>query len=155
MKTHATIGTILGLAAVLGTAALAAPTAKAGRAGAARHAARTHAQAVTRAAHAAATAEKSHRSISAAEAEKIARGKYHGKVVGQATTAGSGGRDYSVRLLSGKTMRDVMVNRTSGKIESARIVTANRDSVMKRRAAKARTAAHHTMRAKRPVTRHS
>jgi hypothetical protein len=154
MRTHTVIGAFLGLAAIVGSAALAAPTVKAGHAGAARHAAWKHAHAAAQTVHSRSSHAASRHGISAAEAEKIARAKYHGKVIGHASTA-EGGRDYSVRLLSGKTTRDVMVNRATGKIDSARIVTAKHDAMTWHDAGKGRNAAHRTARPNRSATRRS
>lgn len=62
--------------------------------------------------------------VGAARAGKSALAKYHGKVVGKIALENEDGKmQYSVNVLSGKTMREVMVDARSGKIASVEVTT--------------------------------
>lgn len=88
--------------------------------------------------------------ITAARAEKVALARYHGKVMGHPVLQKENGRhDYAVRLMSGKTAREVRVDAATGKIMSARIMTASESG---RRMAKAAPKSHAR---KMSATKHS
>lgn len=152
MKGLFTAGTMLGMAAMLGgnafaaktTAKPAAPkTSVKAAAKPAGHTAKAKTARHTRRAH----------DISAATAEKAALAKYHGKVVGRPVLQKENGRhDYAVKLMSGKTEREVKVDARTGKVENARLMTTaerGRKPAAKSRAAKsvARTKAKKTAKA--------
>lgn len=63
--------------------------------------------------------------IGPARAEKVALARYHGRVMGRPVLENERGRrDYEVKLMSGKTEREVAVNANTGRIDGARIMTS-------------------------------
>lgn len=70
-----------------------------------------------------------HVKTTAAQAQKTALAKYHGKVVGKVELENEDGKwQYAVVIRSGKTMREVMVDANTGKIGNVEVVTAAEES---------------------------
>jgi len=66
--------------------------------------------------------------ISVARANRIALHKYHGKIQGKTVLENEEGKwEYAVTVLSHKTLREVMVNAQTGKIDNVEVVTAGEE----------------------------
>src|SRR5437870_10877257 len=66
--------------------------------------------------------------ITAEQANAIAVKKYHGKVVGKTKLENEEGKwQYGVLVRSGKTLREVMVNAKTGKIDNVEVTTATKE----------------------------
>jgi len=66
--------------------------------------------------------------ISTAQARAIALKKYHGKVTGKTPLENEEGKwQYGVLVKSGKTLREVMVNAMTGRIDSVEVTTEARE----------------------------
>lgn len=66
--------------------------------------------------------------ITADQANATALKKYHGKVVGKTKLENEEGKwQYGVLVQSGKTLREVMVNAKTGKIDSVEVTTAAKE----------------------------
>lgn len=66
--------------------------------------------------------------ISASQAEKIALAKYPGKIVEKTKLENEEGVwQYSVMIQSGKTLREVMVNAKTGKIDNVEVTTTSKE----------------------------
>ncbi len=71
--------------------------------------------------------------ITAAQANEIALKKYHGKIVGNTPLENEEGKwQYGVMVRSGKTLREVMVNAMTGKIDSVEVTTEAKESAEKK-----------------------
>jgi hypothetical protein len=71
--------------------------------------------------------------ITTAQANKIAATKFHGKVVGMTPLENEEGKwEYGVMVRSGKTLREVMVNAMSGKIDSVEVTTLSKEVAEKK-----------------------
>src|SRR5258708_20490578 len=83
-------------------------------------------------------------SVSAKQAEAIAIKKYPGKITGKTALENEEGKwQYGVLVKSGKTLREVMVNAKTGKIDSVEVTTnAKERAEAKADAAKAAKAKH-------------
>ncbi|CEK18871.1 PepSY domain-containing protein [Chthonomonas calidirosea] len=83
--------------------------------------------------------------ISAAQAKQIALKRYHGRVVGKVALENEEGVwQYSVMVRSGKTLREVMVDAKTGKIDSVEVTTAAKERA-ETKADKARANAHRSL----------
>ncbi|HEY3297556.1 MAG TPA: PepSY domain-containing protein [Armatimonadota bacterium] len=72
----------------------------------------------------------SHTQITAAQAEAAALHKFPGKVVEKTKLENEEGVwQYGVMVKSGKTLREIMVNAKSGKIDSAEVTTASKEGI--------------------------
>ena len=82
--------------------------------------------------------------VSAKKAEAIALKKYPGKMTGKTALENEEGKwQYGVLVKSGKTLREVMVNAKTGKIDTVEVTTeAKERSESKADAAKAAKAKH-------------
>jgi len=70
-----------------------------------------------------------HVKITAKQAVKIATAKYPGKVVGKVELENEEGSwQYAVNVRSGKTLREVMVSATTGKIANVEVTTAKEEA---------------------------
>lgn len=77
-------------------------------------------------AHAHAT--RSHAKLATAQANSIALKEFPGKVVGKTKLENEEGTwQYGVMVRSGKTLREVMVNANTGKIDSVEVTTAGKE----------------------------
>ncbi|HLI48471.1 MAG TPA: PepSY domain-containing protein [Chthonomonas sp.] len=80
--------------------------------------------------------------ISAARAKQIALKRYHGRVVGKVALENEEGIwQYSVMVRSGKTLREVMVDAKTGKIDNVEVTTAEKERA-EARAEKAKANGH-------------
>ncbi|HLH80969.1 MAG TPA: PepSY domain-containing protein [Chthonomonas sp.] len=80
--------------------------------------------------------------ISAAQAKQIALKRYHGRVVGKVALENEEGIwQYSVMVRSGRTLREVMVDAKTGKIDNVEVTTAAKERA-EARAEKARANGH-------------
>ncbi|HZP84372.1 MAG TPA: PepSY domain-containing protein [Chthonomonadaceae bacterium] len=83
----------------------------------------------------------SHIKISASQARKIALKKYPGKVEGKIKLEKEEGSwQYAVNIRSGRTMREIMVNASTGKIAHAEVTTKAEEQKEARAEAKAQKA---------------
>lgn len=74
-----------------------------------------------------------HAKITVAQANAIALRKYPGKVVGKTPLENEEGKlQYGVMVRSGKTLREVMVNAATGRIDSVEVTTAAKERAEKR-----------------------
>ena len=90
------------------------------------------AQAAPAAKHAKSTtrphATQSHAKLTAAQAEAAALRKYPGRVTAKTKLENEEGSwQYGVMVQSGKTLREVMVNAKTGKIDSVEVTTAGKE----------------------------
>jgi uncharacterized membrane protein YkoI len=70
-----------------------------------------------------------HAKISAAQANAVALKKYPGKIVGKTPLENEEGTwQYGVLVQSGKTLREVMVNANTGKIDSVEVTTKQKEA---------------------------
>lgn len=68
--------------------------------------------------------------ITAAQANKIALKKYPGRIVGKTKLEDEEGTwQYGVMVKSGKTLREIMVNAKTGKIDSVEVTTAEKEGL--------------------------
>ena len=71
--------------------------------------------------------------ITTAQANAIALKKFHGKVVGKTPLENEEGKwQYGVMVRSGKTLREVMVNAMTGKIDSVEVTTEAKERAEKK-----------------------
>jgi hypothetical protein len=67
------------------------------------------------------------------QAKAIAVKKYHGKVVGQPPLENEEGKwQYGVMVKTGKTLREIMVNAMTGKIDSVEVTTNAKEAAEKK-----------------------
>ena len=77
-----------------------------------------------------ARAAQPHAKITAAQARTIALKKFPGKAIGKTPLEDEEGTwQYGVMVQSGKTLREVMVNAKTGKIDSVEVTTASKEGV--------------------------
>lgn len=75
-------------------------------------------------------APASHAKITGAQAEAVALHKYPGKIVDKTKLENEEGVwQYGVMVRSGKTLREIMVNAKTGKIDNVEVTTAAKEGI--------------------------